>query len=61
MRGESVCVSAAAYQRNVVADQAAKLRVDHRVEQAPDRGGVRLARGGSLLSTVASCSVIRCT
>ena len=49
MRGDSVSVSAAAYHHNGVADQAVKLRVDHRAEQAPDRGGVRLALGGSLL------------
>jgi len=50
MRGDSVSVSAAAYHHNGVADQA---------EQAPDRGGARLARGGSLLWFLARCYAVR--
>ena len=59
MRGDSVSVSAVAYHHNGVADQAVKLRVDHREEQAPDRGGARLARGGSLLWFLARCYAVR--
>ena len=50
-------VSAAAYHHIGVADQAVKLRIDHREEQAPDRRGEQLARGGSLL--LARCYAVR--
>ena len=52
-------VSAAAYHHNGVADQAVKLRVDHRAEQASDCGGALLARGGSLLWLLARCYAVR--
>ena len=43
---------------NGVADQAVKLRVDHRAEEAPDRGGGRLARGGSLPWLLSRCDAV---
>ena len=55
MRGDSVSISAAAYHHNGVADQAVKLRIDHREEQAPDRGVARLARGCPLSWLLVRC------
>ena len=44
---------------NGVAGKAVNLRVDHRADKAPGRGGARLARGGSLPWLLARCRAVR--
>ena len=43
------------YYNACVADQAVKNQVEHREEQAPDRGGAGIARGGPLSWRLARC------